>query len=211
MAANPDPKPGRWILPLVILGMIAFTYFFVSELPEASTDTTPPVAGDTTTTTVANGDANGDDNGDDTPPTNDDQSPLDPNIQAYLNEIDDINTELQGLRTELTATNTGFDADPREIEFSETLSRFEAAESATEELADRQSDLTPPAGLEGNHLNLQTAVDLASASITEAIAGLRSDDPGDRRRAAISAYANAAADYDTEVANTHNAARAAAG
>ena len=37
MAFNPDPKPGRWILPLVVLGMIAFTYFFVRELPEAST------------------------------------------------------------------------------------------------------------------------------------------------------------------------------
>src|SRR3970040_1221947 len=48
MAVNPDPKPGRWILPLVILGMVAFTYFFVRSLPEASPDTTL-VSGPTTT------------------------------------------------------------------------------------------------------------------------------------------------------------------
>ena len=54
MAVNPDPKPGRWILPLVILGMIAFTYFFVRSLPEASPNTTL-AAGDTTPTTVGEG------------------------------------------------------------------------------------------------------------------------------------------------------------
>ena len=54
MAVNPDPKPGRWILPLVILGMIAFTYFFVRSLPEASPDTTL-APGDTTPTTVGGG------------------------------------------------------------------------------------------------------------------------------------------------------------
>ena len=50
MAVNPDPKPGRWILPLVILGMIGFTYFFVRELPEASPDTT--LVGQPVTTTL---------------------------------------------------------------------------------------------------------------------------------------------------------------
>ena len=54
MAVNPDPKPGRWILPWSF-GMIAFTYFFVRSLPEASPDTTL-AAGDTTSTTVGGGD-----------------------------------------------------------------------------------------------------------------------------------------------------------
>jgi hypothetical protein len=111
-------------------------------------------------TIVAPGDKRGDDNGEGpetTPPEN--QSPLDPETQAYLDEVDDINSEIQTLRTELNSTNAGFDADPREVEFSETLSRFESAEESTQELAERQSDLTPPAGLEGNHLSLQTALE----------------------------------------------------
>jgi hypothetical protein len=33
---NYDPKPGRWMLPLVVLAMVAFTYLFVRELPSAA-------------------------------------------------------------------------------------------------------------------------------------------------------------------------------
>ena len=31
MTSNYDPKPGRWMLPLVVLAMVAFTYLFVRE------------------------------------------------------------------------------------------------------------------------------------------------------------------------------------
>ena len=50
-----DPKPGRWILPLVIIGMVIFTYVFVGNIRDntqptdidislgsGSTDTTQP-------------------------------------------------------------------------------------------------------------------------------------------------------------------------
>ena len=96
MAVNPDPKPGRWILPLVILGMIAFTYFFVSELPEASPDTTL-VGQETTTTTLGTATTTEASGG----------GELDPEIQAYLDELDAINSELQLLNTEMVTVNTG--------------------------------------------------------------------------------------------------------
>ena len=67
-----DPKPGRWILPLVVAGIVAFTWVFVNALPPApnattggtlattttgpddsgSTTTTEPVVASTTTTTA---------------------------------------------------------------------------------------------------------------------------------------------------------------
>jgi hypothetical protein len=92
MAVNPDPKPGRWILPLVVLGMVAFTYFFVRELPEASTETTL-VSSPGTTTTVP-----GTEGSTTTGPGN--GTTLDPETQAYLDEIDAINEELQVQRTD---------------------------------------------------------------------------------------------------------------
>lgn len=196
MAVNPDPKPGRWILPLVVLGMIAFTYFFVRELPEASTDTTL-VASPDTTTTLGNGDET---------TTTGPQSSLDPETQAYLDELDSINEELQLQRTELATVNTAFNQDPREIEYSDAEDRFEAIEAATDELVGRLGALTVPADLEANHTALTSALDLASDSITEALAGLRSTDTGERRNRAVEAYNTAAADYDTEVTNTRNAA-----
>jgi hypothetical protein len=197
MAVNPDPKPGRWILPLVVLGMIAFTYFFVRELPEASTDTTLVASPDTTTTLG---------NGDQATTTTSPQSSLDPETQAYLDELDSINEELQPQRTELATVNTAFNQDPREVEYSEAEDRFEAIEAATQELADRLGAVTVPAALEANHTALTAALDLASDSITEALAGLRSTDTGERRNRAVEAYSTAASDYDTEVTNTNNAA-----
>jgi hypothetical protein len=201
MAVNPDPKPGRWILPLVVLGMIAFTYFFVRELPEASTETTLVPAGSATTTGGAGG---GDTDGSTT--TTQPQQPLDPTVQAYLDEIDTINQELQVQRTELVTVNEAFNQDPREVEFAEAEDRFEAVQAETQNLANRQSDLTPPDSLAPNHQSLVSAIDLASSSITEALEGLRSTDEGQQRNSAVEAFVQASADYDTEVTNTHNAA-----
>lgn len=207
MAVNPDPKPGRWILPLVILGMIAFTYFFVRALPEASTDTTlAPAASDTTTTDPGDGD--GDDG---SPSTTQAQSQLDPETQAYLDEIDSINQELQVQRTELVTVNEAFNQDPREIEYADAEDRFEAIVTATDELVTRQTDLTPPEALTANHQSLVSAIDLASDSISEALAGLRSTDEGQQRNSGVQAFTQAATDYDTEVTNAHNAAGSSGG
>ncbi|MGH3650223.1 MAG: hypothetical protein ACRDU9_05885 [Acidimicrobiia bacterium] len=197
MAVNPDPKPGRWILPLVVLGMVAFTYFFVSELPEASTETTL-ISGGGTTTTLGGGDLS--------TTTTTAQSSLDPATQAYLDEIDAINAELQVQRTEMVNVNTGFNQDPREVEYPDAEDRFEAVQVATQALADRLGAVTPPVGLEANHGTLQTALDLAVVTAGEALAGLRSTDTGEQRNNAVDGYVTAATDYDTEVTNTHNAA-----
>ena len=196
MAVNPDPKPGRWILPLVILGMIAFTYFFVRELPEASPNTT--LVGQPTTTTAP-----------ETPGTTVDGGnggELDPETQAYLDELDQINADLQLLKTEMIAVNDGFDADPREIEYSEAESRLIQVETDSQALSDQLDALTPPTALQVNHDVLTTTIGFAAGAAGDARAGLQSTDPGDLRRAAAQAFTQAAEDFDTEVGNAHNAA-----
>lgn len=199
MAVNPDPKPGRWILPLVILGMVAFTYFFVRSLPEASPDTTlasgpgttAPDDGGTTTTTPGDGG---------TAPTVSDE------VQAYVAELDAINGELGVLDTEIVAVSTGFDADPRQIEFDEAETRFEAVAGSAQALADRVAALTPPAGFENNQANLVQRINLAAGAASEALAGLRSSDTGELRRAAVAAFTSAAADFSVEVETIRAAA-----
>ena len=195
MAVNPDPKPGRWILPLVILGMIAFTFFFVRELPEASPDTT--LAGQPTTTTVP-----------DSPVTTVDGGgeELDPETQAYLDELDVINAALQLLTTEMVTVNDGFDADPREIEYEDAEPRLEVVVEDTTDLSDQVTNMDIPAGLEVNHDVLKTAVQLASLAAGDALDGLRSSDTGERRQVAVEAYVQATEDFNTEVTNAHNAA-----
>jgi hypothetical protein len=196
MAVNPDPKPGRWILPLVILGMIAFTYFFVRSLPEASPDTTlaaatsTTVTGGTTTTTVGNGGTTGDP------------------AAVYMGELDRINGEFQTLNTELVTVNTGFDADPREIEYPDAESRMEAVMTSAQSLSDQVAALTPPAGLEANQEALANQASLAARAAEEALSGLRSTDPGDLRRAAVSTFTTAVTDFDVEVENARTASGA---
>lgn len=194
MAINLDPKPGRWILPLVILAMVAFTYFFVGALPEASPDTT--LVGQPTTTTTPEGTAT----------TLDGGSALDPATQAYLDELDDINARLSVLRTEIVTVNDGFDADPREIEYPDAETRLDQVVVDTTAMSEQVTAMTVPAGLEVNHDALETAIQFAALAADDALDGLRSTDTGELRRAALAAYVQAADDFDTEVTNTHNAA-----
>lgn len=203
MAVNPDPKPGRWILPLVILGMVAFTYFFVSELPEASPDTTLAGAEDTTTTTTdGSTDTTAPDNGDE----NGDQN-LDPETQAYLDELDAINDELQVLGTEMVSINSGFDADPREIEYSDAVDGLEALVADVEALSDRVDGLTVPEDLQVNHDVITTTINNASGAASDALDGLQSSDTGELRRAAAESFSTLVDDFATEVANARNAAQ----
>lgn len=194
MAVNPDPKPGRWILPLVILGMIAFTYFFVSSLPEGSPTTTLAL-GSTTTTLEGTG------------TTQPGTGTTVPNIaQAYVNELDAINAELQLQVTEMVAVNEGFDADPRTVEIDDAGTRLDAVATQTQALADRVGALTAPAGLETNQQALISAIDFCAGAAQDAVAGLHSTDTGQQRNAAVEAYTTSAAGFDTEVQNAKNAA-----
>jgi hypothetical protein len=199
MAVNPDPKPGRWILPLVILGMIAFTYFFVRSLPEASPDTTLAAA---SSTTVAGGSST-------TTPGNAGTGTTTPDPgAAYITELDRINGEFQTLNTELVEVNTGFDADPRTVEYRDAESRMEAVATSAQALSDEVAALTPPAGLEGNQEALANQASLAARAADEALSGLRSTDPGDLRRAAVSTFTGAVTDFDVEVENARTASGA---
>jgi hypothetical protein len=200
MAVNPDPKPGRWILPLVILGMIAFTYFFVRSLPEASPDTT--LAAGTSPTSVPGEEGGSTTTGPGGGGTVPDEA------AAYIGELDRINGEFQALNAELVAVNAAFDADPREIEYGDAETRMEAVATAAQALSDQTAALVPPAGLEPNQEALAAAASLAARAACEALTGLQSADPGDLRRAAVTAFTGAVTDFDVEVENARSAAGA---
>ena len=195
MTVNPDPKPGRWILPLVILAMIAFTYFFVRELPEAAPGSTV-AAGDTTTTTL----------GGDGSTTSTAAGPVDPAVQAYVDEVRSISNDLAAQGTELQTANAGFDADPREVQYPDAVSRFEAVIAATQALLGRMEALTAPEGLDANHQALLNGLTTAVGAAEDALAGLQSDDPGVVRRSAVEAFGNSVADFAEEVTVLEQAA-----
>lgn len=206
MAINPDPKPGRWILPLVVLGMVAFTYFFVRELPgEAGVD-----AGATTTvpssapSTTLGGGGNGD--GGTTSTTAGGGGEVDSAEQAYLDGVTSISQTMTELQSEMAAVNAGFDADPRTVEYSEAVDRLTALSGNAESLVEQIDGLTPPESLTTNHETIRAAVAGAAAAAADAVAGLQSDDDGTQRRNAVEAFDQAVADLQTAIDNARNTA-----
>jgi hypothetical protein len=170
-----DPKHGRWILPLVVAGLIAFTVVFVRALPAAdvaqSTTTTS-----STTTTVAPGTTT--------------TSTLPSEIRAFLGEVDRFDQTGKDLRDRLTTTNTQW--EDRDIE-------RDAADAAFEQIADDHQTMAnevaatvvPEAFRDAWPDTITLALDLV-ARTNAVVEGLRAPDDGTLRRQAV-------ADYDTAV------------
>lgn len=203
MALNPDPKPGRWILPLVVLGMVAFTYFFVRALPEGTeepSDTTVSASDTTFPGTDTSPDGSSPST---TAPTD---SSLDPETQAYLDGVGVILTSMEDLQREMAAVNGGFDADPRTVEYGDAVDRLTVLADQAAGLVEELDSLTVPEALATNHETIRTAVTTAATAADEAVAGLQSTDDGSQRRNAVEAFDTALADLQTAVDNARSAA-----
>ena len=199
---NPDPRPGRWILPLVVLGMIAFTYFFVKSLPG---DQTPPEALTTggtvvTTTSTTLG----------TSTTTSTTVALDPAVKNYLETLDTLTEQLTGFQTEMAAVNSGFDAKPRTIPYSEANDRLSALADNVEKWRDAVAAIEAPAALEANQAAILAAAEDANTQAHEALRGLRLPPPdtGELRRAAVAAFDDAVAAFKQAVSQAKVAAGA---
>lgn len=183
MASNPDPRPGRWLLPLVVLGMVLFTYVFVRQLPGAEVDVdgltnTTSDATSTTTTTTTSGDGTA---------TTGTTTPADPVALAYIDSLAALGTQLTGYQTEMASINAAWDADPKEIEFSEAEARFVTLSEQVAEWAATAGALTPPPGYEEIHDRIITAATVVTEESLNVIEGFRG--PGsDPRLAAVAQF-----------------------
>lgn len=193
MSSNYDPKPGRWMLPLVVLAMVAFTYIFVRELPSAATTSTVPGNGGTSTSTSTTDTTVP---GETTTPTT-----LAPDAQAYVEALDVFQTRLTDLQTSLSAANTGFDADPRTVSYDQAEAAFIVVSTDTTALSNEITALVPPAGFEDAHATVIAAAQQAVNAIDQALVGLRAPAPdtGEGRRAGVQAFDAAAEAFSTAV------------
>lgn len=189
MANNPDPRPGRWLLPLVVLGMMLFTFVFVTRLPgtEPVTSTTTPDGGATTTTlpgstTVAS------------------TVPTDPALQTYRDALAALSSELAAFQAEMTAVNEGWDADPKTIDAATAKARLTALRDQTATWAAAVGQLTVPVGLEANQATIAEAANRAAAAAESALTGFTSAPGPEQRREAVTAFATAVTDFSAAVA-----------
>ncbi len=177
---NSDPKPGRLILPLVLIGMIATTYTFINRVAENNdlelqTETEvvqeeqiEVVPEDTTTTTTTT---------------------LPENFISYLEEISGERIVAINLAQEVLQANDNW--DNKTVTYQEAKQEFDAFIINWAEFVDILSNPGPPsefANLVTSHEEIKTLVNLVYEDTIELKAGLESSDTGERRAAALDSF-----------------------
>jgi hypothetical protein len=181
---NPDPKPGRLILPLVLIGMIATTYTFINrvttnnnlELITIDDNTTDEIVSeeiieDTTTTSST--------------------TTLPESVVLYLEEIQAEKIQSIELGKKVLETNQRW--DDKDTTYQEAQQEFEAFIDDAEQFVVTLSDPGPPesnASLVSNHEELKVLVNLIYEDTKELLEGLTAPDTGERRSSALSSFNN---------------------
>jgi hypothetical protein len=179
---NSDPKPGRLILPLVLIGMIATTYTFINRVTtnnnleviniEEDADeeiVSEEVVDETTTTSTT--------------------TTLPENVVAYLEEIQAEKIQSTELGKKVLETNERW--NNKDTSYQEAQQEFKEFISDAEQFVATVTDPGPPtsnANLVSNHEELKVLVSLIYGDTKELLEGLTASDTGERRSAALSSF-----------------------
>ena len=180
---NEDPKPGRLVLPLVLIGMIATTYTFINRVATNNNlEIQPtveqvveepdeePVSEDTTTTTTTT---------------------LPGEVVTYLEEISSEKIQSIDLATKVLEANDNW--DNKDITYQEAKDEFANFIEDAQQFVETVSEPGPPstfAGLIKSHEELKSLAELIFADTEELLEGLTSSDTGERRSSALDSFNN---------------------
>ena len=180
---NSDPKPGRLILPLVLIGMIATTYTFINRvttnnnlevinLDEDTTEVvTEEVVLDTTTTSTT--------------------TTLPEDVVTYLEEIQSEKIQSDELGKKVLEANQRW--DDKDTTYQEAQQEFEAFIDDAEQFVATVTNPGPPESnnsLISSHEELKVLVNLIYEDTKELLEGLTAPDTGERRSSALISFNN---------------------
>ena len=176
---NSDPKPGRIILPLVLIGMIATTYTFINRvatnnnlevLPEEiSTTTIQEIELDTTTTSTT--------------------TTIPEDVVTYLEEI--TGEKIQAIELGKNVLETNQRWDDKITSYQEAQQEFKSFIDDFSVFVDSVTNPGPPANsanLLSSHEELVILVNLIYEDTLELLEGLTAPDTGERRSAALESF-----------------------
>jgi len=176
---NSDPKPGRLILPLVLIGMIATTYTFINRV--ATNNEIELIAEEVTTTTVA------EEINDTT--TSSTTTTIPEGVLNYLEEITGEKIQVIELGKKVLETNQRW--DDKTTTYQEAQQEFQAFIDDFANFVDIFSSPGPPndnASLLSSHEELTILVNLIADDTVELLEGLTAPDTGERRTAALDSF-----------------------
>ncbi len=180
---NEDPKPGRLVLPLVLIGMIATTYTFVNRVATNNDLEIEPVAEEVVEPTVENSTP------EDTTTTT--TTTLPDEVVTYLEEISSEKIQSIDLATKVLEANDNWDNES--ITYQEAKDEFAKFIEDAQQFVEIVSEPGPPstfAGLIKSHEELKSLAELIYADTQELLEGLTSSDTGEQRAAALESFNN---------------------
>ena len=177
---NPDPKPGRIVLPLVLIGMIATTYTFINRV--ATNNDINIIAEETPVETIAEVII------EDTSTTTT-STTLPANYVAYLEEITAEKIQATELGKEVLEANENW--DDKTVTYQEAKDEFAKFIEDAEQFVETVSEPGPPstfANLVTSHDELKVLANLIYEDTKELLEGLTSSDTGERRASALDSF-----------------------
>ena len=178
---NPDPKPGRLILPLVLIGMIATTYTFINRVAtqndlellesEEVAETVSTEPGEETTTSTST------------------TTTIPEDVVKYLEEITGEKIQAIELGKKVLETNQRW--DDKTTTYQEAQQEFQ---EFIDDFADFVNVFTEPgppvvqSNLKSSHDELVILVNLLYDDTQELLEGLTAPDTGERRNAALESF-----------------------
>jgi len=180
---NEDPKPGRLVLPLVLIGMIATTYTFINRVASSNDLEIEPVVEevteqieeevvpeDTTSTTTTT---------------------LPDEVVSYLEEISSEKIQSIDLATKVLEANDNWDNES--LTYQEAKDEFASFIEDAQQFVNTVAEPGPPstfAGLVKSHEELKSLAELIYSDTEELLEGLTSSDTGEQRAAALESFNN---------------------
>lgn len=199
MQPNPDPKPGRWILPVVILAMMGFAWLFINaaEDPTVSASDTTVNGGSTGTTTTST-----------TAPSGTTTTTIPADIVQYNLDITNAGIAMAGLQEQINNANNNW--EDRSATYADTLGILQGLDADVKAWRATLNDIVVPTSLpeyaDFHNIMVAAAAEVARTSGT-IVPGLQAPDTGEARRAAVAAFNGAVTAYGNQV-NTIAAYRA---
>ena len=176
---NPDPKPGRVVLPLVLIGMIATTYTFINRV--ATNNNIELVTIDTTTTSIS------EEVVDTTTSTTTTTIPED--VVNYLEEITAEKIQAIELGKKVLETNQRW--DDKTTTYQEAQQEFQEFIDDFASFVDIFTNPGPPnsnSSLVSTHEELTVLINLIADDTVVLLEGLTAPDTGERRSAALESF-----------------------
>ncbi|MAU88791.1 MAG: hypothetical protein CMC40_02655 [Flavobacteriaceae bacterium] len=176
---NSDPKPGRLILPLVLIGMIATTYTFINRV--ATNNDIELVLSDTTTTSTAQEVIDS--------TTSTTTTTIPEGIVNYLEEITGEKIQAIELGKKVLETNQRWDDkvttyQEAQVEFEEFIEDF----ASFVIIFTNPGPPSTNSSLVSSHEELTILVNLIADDTVELLEGLTAPDTGERRAAALESF-----------------------